>query len=123
MTGERPLQAAELGMLAGADRIEGCLFGNGERTGNVCLVTLALNLFSQGIDPKIDVSDIDEVRRTVEFWYRLPRPPAPSPTRARTSTQPSPDPPQTQSRRVSTQSSRSGRRASRPGGPLRSCGR
>ncbi len=64
--------AAELGMLAGADRIEGCLFGNGERTGNVCLVTLALNLFSQGIDPKIDVSDIDEVRRTVEYCNQLP---------------------------------------------------
>ena len=51
--------AAELGLLAGADRIEGCLFGNGERTGNVCLVTLGLNLFSQGIDPMIDFSDID----------------------------------------------------------------
>ncbi|MBC7372755.1 MAG: 2-isopropylmalate synthase, partial [Frankiales bacterium] len=57
--------AAELGFAAGADRIEGCLFGNGERTGNVCLVTLGLNLFSQGIDPQIDFSDIDEVRRTV----------------------------------------------------------
>ena len=52
--------AAELGYLAGADRIEGCLFGNGERTGNVCLVTLGLNLFSQGIDPEIDFRDIDE---------------------------------------------------------------
>lgn len=58
--------AAELGYLAGADRIEGCLFGNGERTGNVCLVTLGMNLFSQGIDPQIDFSDIDHVRRTVE---------------------------------------------------------
>ncbi|HSP38736.1 MAG TPA: alpha-isopropylmalate synthase regulatory domain-containing protein, partial [Frankiaceae bacterium] len=57
---------------AGADRIEGCLFGNGERTGNVCLVTLALNLFSQGIDPMIDYSDIDEVRRTVEYANQLP---------------------------------------------------
>ena len=57
--------AAELGYLAGADRIEGCLFGNGERTGNVDLVTLGLNLFSQGIDPQIDFSDLDEVRRTV----------------------------------------------------------
>src|SRR5439155_27339280 len=54
--------AAEQGVMAGADRVEGCLFGNGERTGNVCLVTLALNLFSQGIDPGIDLSDIDEVR-------------------------------------------------------------
>jgi 2-isopropylmalate synthase len=64
--------AAELGFLAGADRIEGCLFGNGERTGNVCLVTLGLNLFSQGIDPQIDFSDIDEVRRTVEYCTQLP---------------------------------------------------
>jgi 2-isopropylmalate synthase len=63
--------AAELGYLAGADRIEGCLFGNGERTGNVCLVTLGLNLFSQGIDPMIDLSDIDEVRRTVEYCNQL----------------------------------------------------
>jgi len=64
--------AAELGYMAGADRIEGCLFGNGERTGNVCLVTLGLNLFSQGIDPQIDFSDIDEVRRTVEYCNQLP---------------------------------------------------
>jgi 2-isopropylmalate synthase len=64
--------AAELGFLAGADRIEGCLFGNGERTGNVCLVTLGLNLFSQGVDPMIDFSDIDEVRRTVEYANELP---------------------------------------------------
>ena len=64
--------AAELGYMAGADRIEGCLFGNGERTGNVCLVTLGLNLFSQGIDPRIDFSDIDEVRRTVEYCNQLP---------------------------------------------------
>ena len=66
--------AAELGYLAGADRIEGCLFGNGERTGNVCLVTLGLNLLSQGIDPQIDFSDIDEVRRTVEYCNQLPVP-------------------------------------------------
>ncbi len=64
--------AAELGYLAGADRIEGCLFGNGERTGNVCLVTLGLNLFAQGIDPQIDFSDIDDVRRTVEYCNQLP---------------------------------------------------
>jgi 2-isopropylmalate synthase len=63
--------AAELGYMAGADRIEGCLFGNGERTGNVCLVTLGLNLFSQGIDPQIDFSDIDEIRRTVEYCNQL----------------------------------------------------
>jgi 2-isopropylmalate synthase len=66
--------AAELGYLAGADRIEGCLFGNGERTGNVCLVTLAMNLFSQGIDPQLDLSDIDEIRRTVEYCNQLPVP-------------------------------------------------
>ena len=64
--------ATELGMMAGADRVEGCLFGHGERTGNVDLVTLALNLFSQGIDPKVDFSDIDEVRRTVEYCTGLP---------------------------------------------------
>jgi 2-isopropylmalate synthase len=64
--------AAELGVLAGADRVEGCLFGNGERTGNVDLVTLALNLFSQGVDPKLDVSDIDALRRTAEYCNRLP---------------------------------------------------
>ncbi len=64
--------AAELGYLAGADRIEGCLFGNGERTGNVCLVTLGMNLFSQGIDPQIDFSHLDEIRRTVEYCNQLP---------------------------------------------------
>ncbi|WP_344311079.1 2-isopropylmalate synthase [Fodinicola feengrottensis] len=64
--------AAELGYMAGADRIEGCLFGNGERTGNVCLVTLGMNLFSQGIDPQIDFSHIDEIRRTVEYCNQLP---------------------------------------------------
>ena len=63
--------AAELGYLAGADRIEGTLFGNGERTGNVCLVTLGLNMFSQGVDPHIDFSDIEEVRRTVEYCNQL----------------------------------------------------
>ncbi|MAT60250.1 MAG: 2-isopropylmalate synthase [Micrococcales bacterium] len=64
--------AAELGYMAGADRIEGCLFGNGERTGNVCLVTLGMNLFSQGIDPQINFSDIDGIRRTVEYCNQLP---------------------------------------------------
>ena len=59
-------------MMAGADRVEGCLFGHGERTGNVDLVTLGLNLFSQGIDPLIDFSDIDEIRRTVEYCTNLP---------------------------------------------------
>lgn len=66
--------AAELGYLAGADRIEGCLFGNGERTGNVDLVTLGMNLFGQGIDPEIDFSDMDEIRRTVEYCNQLPVP-------------------------------------------------
>ncbi len=65
------IAAAELGYMAGADRIEGCLFGNGERTGNVDLVTLGMNLFSQGIDPQIDFSDIDEVRRTVEYCNQI----------------------------------------------------
>lgn len=64
--------AAELGYMAGADRIEGCLFGNGERTGNVCLVTLGMNLFSQGIDPQIDFRNIDEIRRTVEYCNQIP---------------------------------------------------
>jgi 2-isopropylmalate synthase len=64
--------ATELGLLAGADRVEGCLFGNGERTGNVCLVTLGLNLFSQGIDPQIDFTGIDEIKRTVEYCNQLP---------------------------------------------------
>ncbi|GAA4765318.1 2-isopropylmalate synthase [Microbacterium gilvum] len=66
--------AAELGYLAGADRIEGCLFGNGERTGNVDLVALGVNLFTQGIDPQIDFGDIDQVKRTVEYCNQLPVP-------------------------------------------------
>ena len=68
------IAAAEQGYMAGADRIEGCLFGNGERTGNVDLITLGLNLFSQGIDPEIDFSDIDEIKRTVEYCNQLPVP-------------------------------------------------
>jgi len=64
--------ATELAMMAEVDRVEGCLFGHGERTGNVCLVTLGMNLFSQGIDPQIDFSDIDEIRRTVEYCTQLP---------------------------------------------------
>jgi len=62
---------AELAVMAGADRIEGCLFGNGERTGNVDLVTLGMNLYSQGIDPQVDFSDIDEIRRTVEYCNQI----------------------------------------------------
>ncbi|PTQ72468.1 2-isopropylmalate synthase [Pseudomonas sp. GV071] len=64
--------ATELGLMAGADRVEGCLFGNGERTGNVCLVTVALNLYTQGIDPQLDFSDIDTVRKVVEDCNQLP---------------------------------------------------
>ncbi len=64
--------AAEFAVMAGADRIEGCLFGNGERTGNVDLVTLALNLYTQGVDPGLDFSDIDEIRRCVEYCNQLP---------------------------------------------------
>ncbi|MBA3233434.1 MAG: 2-isopropylmalate synthase [Propionibacteriales bacterium] len=64
--------ATELALMAGADRVEGCLFGHGERTGNVCLVTLGMNFFSQGVDPMIDFSDIDEIRRTVEYCTGLP---------------------------------------------------
>lgn len=63
--------AAELGYLAGADRIEGCLFGNGERTGNVCLVTLGLNMMTQGVDPQIDFSNIEQIRQTVEYCNQL----------------------------------------------------
>lgn len=68
------IAAAELGYMAGADRIEGCLFGNGERTGNVDLVALGINMFTQGIDPQIDFSDIDQVKRTVEYCNQLPVP-------------------------------------------------
>src|SRR5690606_26775162 len=68
------IAAAELGYQAGADRIEGCLFGNGERTGNVDLVALGMNLFSQGVDPQIDFSDMDEIKRTVEYCNQLPVP-------------------------------------------------
>ncbi|WP_191984104.1 2-isopropylmalate synthase [Amycolatopsis eburnea] len=68
------IAAAELGFQAGADRIEGCLFGNGERTGNVDLVALGMNLYSQGIDPQIDFSDMDEIKRTVEYCNQLPVP-------------------------------------------------
>jgi 2-isopropylmalate synthase len=64
--------AAELGLMAGADRVEGCLFGNGERTGNCCLVTVGLNLYTQGIDPELDFSDIDDVIKTVEYCNQLP---------------------------------------------------
>ncbi len=64
--------AAELGLMAGADRVEGCLFGNGERTGNCCLVTMALNMYTQGVDPGLDFSDIDRVIETVEYCNQLP---------------------------------------------------
>jgi 2-isopropylmalate synthase len=64
--------AAELGLMAGADRIEGCLFGNGERTGNCCLVTVALNMYTQGLDPQLDFSNIDQIIETVEYCNQLP---------------------------------------------------
>jgi 2-isopropylmalate synthase len=64
--------AAEFGLMAGADRVEGTLFGNGERTGNVDIVTMALNLFSQGVDPRLDLTDIDRIRRTSEYCTGLP---------------------------------------------------
>ena len=64
--------AAEFGVMAGADRVEGTLFGNGERTGNVDVVALAMNLFANGVDPELDISDIDALRRTAEYCNRLP---------------------------------------------------
>ncbi|HSG34057.1 MAG TPA: 2-isopropylmalate synthase [Sphingomonadaceae bacterium] len=64
--------AAELGLMAGADRVEGCLFGNGERTGNCCLVTIGLNMYTQGVDPKLDFSNIDEIIETVEYCNQIP---------------------------------------------------
>jgi 2-isopropylmalate synthase len=64
--------AAEFGVMAGADRVEGTLFGNGERTGNVDVINLAMNLFSQGVDPELDISDIDALRRVTEYANRLP---------------------------------------------------
>jgi 2-isopropylmalate synthase len=64
--------AAEFGVMAGADRVEGTLFGNGERTGNVDIINLAMNLFSQGVDPELDISDIDALRRVAEYCNRLP---------------------------------------------------
>ncbi len=66
------IAAGEFAIMAGADRLEGCLFGNGERTGNLDIVTVALNLYSQGVDPGLDFSDIDEIRRTVEHCSQLP---------------------------------------------------
>jgi 2-isopropylmalate synthase len=93
--------AAELGYLAGADRIEGCLFGNGERTGNVCLVTLGMNLFSQGIDAQLDFSDIDEIRRTVSTATSS-QCTSGIPTAATWSTRRSPEATRTRSTRAST---------------------
>ena len=66
------IACAELAVLAGAQRVEGCIFGNGERTGNVDIATLALNLHAQGIDPMVDFSDIDGIRETVEYCTRMP---------------------------------------------------
>ncbi|GAA3218105.1 hypothetical protein GCM10020256_21790 [Streptomyces thermocoprophilus] len=107
---------AELAVLAGAQRVEGCLFGNGERTGNVDLVTLALNLYAQGVDPMIDLSDIDAVRETVEHCNRLPVHPPATPTSATSCTRRSPAPTRTPSARVSrTTPARHGRRVCRSG--------
>src|SRR5207253_8045231 len=75
--------AAELAVLAGAERIEGTLFGNGERTGNVDLMTLALNLLTQGVDPQLDLSQLDDVKRIVEECNELPPPASPMGRRAR----------------------------------------
>ena len=66
------MAAAEFGVMAGADRVEGTLFGNGERTGNVDIVNLAMNLFANGVDPELDISDIDALRRVAEYCNRLP---------------------------------------------------
>ena len=71
-TGAAAVAAAEFGVMAGADRVEGTLFGNGERTGNVDVVNLAMNLFSQGVDPELDITDIDALRRVAEYCNRLP---------------------------------------------------
>ena len=116
---------AELAVLAGADRVEGCLFGNGERTGNVCLVTLGLNLFSQGIDPMIDFSNIDEIRRTIEYCNQLPVHPRHPYAGELVYTAFSGSRTRTRSRRASRRSRpRSRRRATRPtttGGTCRTC--
>ncbi|SER24448.1 2-isopropylmalate synthase [Rosenbergiella nectarea] len=66
------MASAELALLAGAERVEGCLFGNGERTGNLCLVTLAMNLYSQGISPQLDFSDMTNIVEQVEEYNQLP---------------------------------------------------
>jgi len=94
------IACAELAVLAGAQRVEGCIFGNGERTGNVDIATLALNLHAQGVDPMIDFSDIDEIRRTVEYCTRLELHPG-TPTSVTSSTPPSAAPIRTPSRRAS----------------------
>ena len=117
--------ATELALMAGADRIEGCLFGHGERTGNVDLVTLGMNLFTQGIDPQIDFSDIDEIRRTVEYCTQMQVHPSATRTRATWSTPPSPARTRTRSRRASRRwTSRPrprARRSTRSPGRRRTC--
>ncbi|GIR35197.1 MAG: hypothetical protein CM15mP49_05820 [Actinomycetota bacterium] len=69
--------AAEFGLMAGADRVEGTLFGNGERTGNVDVINIAMNMYSQGVDPMLDISDINDIRRVAEYCNQLPVHPAP----------------------------------------------
>ena len=96
--------AAEFGVMAGADRVEGTLFGNGERTGNVDVVNLAMNLFANGVDPELDIGDIDHLRRVAEYCNRLPVPPA-TRTSATSCTPRSRAATRTPSRRASTRSS------------------
>ncbi|BDZ50913.1 hypothetical protein GCM10025867_31540 [Frondihabitans sucicola] len=118
------IAAAELGYLAGADRIEGCLFGNGERTGNVDIVALGINLFTQGIDPQIDFSDLDGVKRTAEYCNQLPVPER-SPGPATWSTPRSAARTRTPSRRASKpwrrRPPRRGRPSTRSPGRFRTC--
>jgi 2-isopropylmalate synthase len=94
------IASAELAMMAGAERVEGCLFGNGERTGNVCLVTLGLNLYTQGVDPGIDFSDLQSVIRSYEYCNQLPLDPR-HPTAASSCLRRSPGRTRTRSRRAS----------------------
>ncbi len=93
------IAATELGLMAGADRVEGTLFGNGERTGNVDLVTLALNMYTQGVDPELDVSDINRMKEVYEHCNQLAIPSA-TPTSANWSTRPSPARTRTRSTRA-----------------------
>jgi hypothetical protein len=105
--------AAELGLMAGADRVEGCLFGNGERTGNVDLVTLALNLYTQGVDPGLDFSDINACAHRSSTATSCPCTRA-TPMSATSSSPPSPARTRTPSRRASPQQNRDATRGTCP---------